>query len=123
LKEGPEVKDEEVQQNLEQFRKQVEAQQIPFGQFLQSQGHTEQSIRKRIRGSLAWQRFREEQLTDEQLQAYFRQHKDQFQADDFDQARPQVAQAYLGAVWENIVQTMRPEAKIELASPPAAPGN
>jgi hypothetical protein len=123
-KKGPAVKSEEVETVLTRFKQQLAAQQTDYNQYLASQGHNEAAFKKRIKGSLAWRKYQQQALSAENLQKYYEQNRDQFQeTQSFEEAQPQVAQAYVTALWQQIVSERKPEAKIEVVKPqaPAAP--
>lgn len=112
LEHGPDVPIQEVQETVEGLKQQLQSQQVTMDQFLDSRGYTEEMLKHRIEGSLAWQKFQQQQATDEKLQQYYQQNEQQFQAASFEQARPHVAQAYMAELWNGIVEQMKPQAEI-----------
>lgn len=122
-KNGPSVSPEEVKGIMEQIERELAAQQIQLPQFLASRGHTMESFQKRLEGSVAWQKFQQEQLSDENLARYFQQNQERFQVEQLDDARQEVANAYLDELWQSIIGQMKPEAEVQqVASPQARPG-
>lgn len=119
LEHGPDVEEQEVQQAVDQLKQQLQSQQVSLDQFLASRGYNEQLLKDRIEGSLAWQKFQQQQVTEDKLRQYFQQNQQQFQAESFEQAKPQVANAYIGKLWTEIVEQMKPEAEIRTAAAPA----
>lgn len=125
--EGPEVEPKEVESNISTIKKQLEEQQVDFNEFLAMRGYTEDSLRKRIKGSLGWQKYHETKMSDENLKSFFEENQDQFQAESYEEApKQQVSQMYMASLWENIVEMEQPEAKIEVMQPKQpkqTPGN
>ncbi len=119
IENGPPVEQQEVAEVLERLDEQLATQQVSMQEFLASRGDTEQSIRQRVKGSLAWRALQEKQLTEENLNRYFQQHQDRFNAESIDQVRDQVASAYMEQLWTSIVREMRSEAEIQAAVPAA----
>lgn len=119
---GPQVKPAEVQQTLDQLAQQLDAQQTSMDDFLASRGYTTDMLKKRVEGSIAWQKLQQQQAADEpQLQEYFEANRAHFQAPDFETAKGQVLNAYLGAVYQGIVQQTKATAKIQIVDPAMAP--
>ncbi len=116
IKKGPEVPPQEVKAVIDQYKEQMQAQGVGFDQFLQSSGYTEDALQRRIEGSLAWQKFQEQEMTEDKLQQHFTENEDRFPADDFEQAKPMVQQSYANTLWAKIVETARPQAEIEVKS-------
>ena len=114
---GPEVTDEEVSGVIDRYKQQVESQGVPFSQFMESRGYTEQGLSKRIQGSIAWQKFQQEQLTEENLKKHLEENQAQFQTDQLEQVQQQVAQSYLTTLYHQIVEETKPNAKIEVIQP------
>jgi parvulin-like peptidyl-prolyl isomerase len=118
---GSGVDPQEVDEVVERIESQVKAQQITMPQYLATSGQTEESFKKRVEGSLAWRKYQEEQLTDENLTRFFQQNRDRFQAETLDQVRQEVTTAYLGELWTSIIGQMKPEAEIKQPVPTQAP--
>lgn len=120
IEEGPDVESQEVESVINRIKQQLADQNVDFRQFLAMQGYTEQNFSKRIEGSLAWQKYQQEQMTPDKLQAFFKENQDHFQAETFEEAQQQVIQAYAESLWRAIVRQMQPDAKIEIAESAAA---
>ncbi len=120
LEEGPDVEPEEVQSTISGVEQQLAQQNVDLQQFLAMQGYTQQSFAKRIEGSLAWQKYQQQQMTPDALEAFFEQNADQFRADSFQEAQQEVVQAYAMSLWRDVVRRMQPEAEIEIAGPAGA---
>lgn len=122
-KEGPDVKDQEVEAVIDRFKQQLKQQSMSFDEFLRSRGYTEDILQKRVEGSLAWQKYQQEQLTESNLREFFDQNKETFGDAGFDEARQKVAQAYVTELWQDAVKEMRPKAEIKTseAKGPAVP--
>lgn len=121
VEKGPGVEKEEVKATVDQIKSDLESRESSLDQYLEMRGQTAEVFESRIEGSLAWQKLQQQQMTEENLQRFFEDNKEQFQADDFQQARGQVAGEYVNAIWRQIVAQARPEAEIEVAGAPAAP--
>ena len=121
IKEGPAVNEKEVKASVDHLKSQLTEQGSTFQQFLASQGHTAESFRTRIKGSIAWHKFQQEQMTDKKLQQFFEQNQTRFNAENMDQVRGEVTESYLNEVWKQIVAQMRPDAEIRMADQKAAP--
>jgi hypothetical protein len=122
INEGPQIPDQEVSSIIDNYAEQVEAQGMKFDEFLASSGYTKQTLQRRVKGSLAWRKYQEQELTDEKLQQHFEQNKEQFPAEEFEEAKPQVAQSFVNKLWTDIVTETQPEAKIEVVEEqPAQP--
>lgn len=115
LAQGPDVAEQEVEAAVEQLKTQLQAQQVTFDQFLASRGYTQEMLKARIEGSLAWQKFQEKEVAEPKLQQFYQENQQHFQAENYEQARPQVANAYVGKLWEEIVAQMKPKAEIRVA--------
>lgn len=120
VEQGPGANPQEVEQQIQQIRQQLQSQNVSLEQFLQSQGQSEEQLRERITASLAWQKLLEQEMTPQNLQQFFQQNQDQFQADDFQQAQREVQQRYTAKVWDDIVKEMKPKAEIEVVQQPRA---
>jgi len=118
LETGPDVEQQEVKAAVDRLKEQLAAQNVSLDQFLVSRGQTPESFHDRIKGSLAWQKFQQQQLTDENLERYFRERQQQFNAESFEEARQEVSNAYVGQLWQQIISQMKPKAEIRVA--PAA---
>lgn len=114
LSEGPKVADEEVEEVIDRYKEQFKQQGVPFDRFLADSGYTQSGLEKRIKGSLAWQKYQEEEVTEEDLQEHFAENQDRFPVDDFEQAKPLVAQSYAGELWAEIVKKEEPKAEIKI---------
>lgn len=114
INEGPQVPEQEVTSIIDNYAEQVEAQGMKFDEFLASSGYTKQTLQRRVQGSLAWRKYQEQELTDERLQQHFEQNKAQFPTEEFEEAKPQVAQSFVNKLWTDIVTETQPEAKIEV---------
>lgn len=111
---GPKVAGEEVQAVIDRYKQQFQSQGVPFEQFLASSGYTKAGLEKRIKGSLAWQKYQEKEATDEKLQQHFAENQGRFPAENFEQAKPLVAQSYASELWQGIVKEKLPDAEIEM---------
>jgi peptidyl-prolyl cis-trans isomerase C len=117
-KNGPAVDPGEVKAIMEQIERELAAQQIQLPQFLASRGHTVESFRKRIEGSVAWQKFQQEQLSDENLSRYFQQNQNRFNAESLEEVRQEVSNAYLDELWKTIISQMKPDAEVQQVASP-----
>jgi len=115
---GPAVDQREVQALVNQIEGQLSAQEIALPEFLASRGLTKESFQKRVEGSVAWQKFQQQQLTDENLTRYFQQNRNRFTAESLDEVRQEVIDAYLGEMWTSIVNQMKSEAEVQQVAPP-----
>jgi len=115
LDKGPEVEPEEIKETLGQVRKQVTAQNSSFDQFLAMRGYTADMFENRIKGSLAWQKYQQDKVTERELQRHFEQNKERFNAQELSQVRGQVTDSLIGEIWGDIVGQMKPKAKIQMA--------
>jgi len=113
-KNGPDVKSEEVESVVARVKQQLQAQNVSFDQYVASRGLTEKSFKKRIKGSLGWQKYQQEKLKSENLRAYFKDNSDKFQADKYEEAQQEVAQLYVASLWEDIVSQQKPKAEIKI---------
>lgn len=123
--EGPAVDPREVESAVDRVKQQLSSQQVEFNQFLATRGYTEDTFRKRIEGSIAWQKYQQERLNEENLRDFFEQNADQFQATSFEEApQQQVVQSYTTSMWDDIVNQLKPGAEIEVVQSggPEAPG-
>lgn len=112
---GPGVKAEEVNASIERLKEQLSAQGGSFERFLASRGQTEETFKDRIKGSIAWHKFQQEQVTEEKLNQFFQENQGRFNAQSFDQARQEVTNAYVEKIWDEIVAETKPEAEIRMA--------
>ncbi len=120
---GPKVESQEVQQTIDQLDEQLESQQASMKDFLASRGYTADMLKKRIEGSIAWQKLQQQQAGDEaRLQQYFAANRNQFQTEDFEAAKQQVLNAYLGAMYQGIVQETKDSVEVRILDPSLAPG-
>lgn len=111
--ENVEVPNAQVKQTIQQVEQQLAQQQMQLETYLASQGQTMDSFKKRIVGSLAWQGLQQQEMQPEKLQQFYQSNQQLFQGGNFEEAQPQVAQAYLGSLWEQIVKEMKPKAEIK----------
>ncbi len=118
--EGPDVEADEVESVVDRIKQQLAEQNVDFRRFLAMQGHTEESFEKRIEGSLGWQKFQQQQMTPDALQAFFQQNADQFEGDSLQEAQQEVVEAYAMSLWQSVVRRMQPEAEIKLVEPAGA---
>jgi len=118
---GPTVEKQEIDSAIEGVKQQLSTQQVPFEKFLEMRGHTEESFEQRIEGSLAWQKFQQQQVSAEKLKQFFEANKEAFQAESFEQAQQQVVQSYVATLWSDIVRAMKPNAEIKLAGSASSP--
>lgn len=107
------VPEQQVQQTIEQVEQQLAQQQVRLDQYVSSQGQTMDSFKKRIEGSIAWQGLQQQELSPEKIQQFYQENQQAFPGDNFEAVQPQVAQAYAGVVWDQIVKEMKPKVKIE----------
>jgi uncharacterized membrane protein YheB (UPF0754 family) len=112
---GPDVAEQEIDASIDHLKAQLQEQGTSFDQFLVSQGHTRETFQDRIKGSIAWHKLQNQQATDEKLGQFFQENQDQFGAENFDQVRSQVANAYVDQLWKQIIAQMRPNAEIVIA--------
>lgn len=118
---GPQVTDEEIEQQVQQVEEQLEAQEIPLQQFLASRGYTEESFQDRIKGTLQWQKYQQQQATEDNLREFFEQNQDQIPGESFEEAQQHVVHAFSASLWEDIIRQTQPEAEIEILDPSLAP--
>lgn len=112
LEKAPDVKQQEVKAVVDRFQQQLAAQDVELERYLVSRGHTPDTFENRIKGSLAWQKIQQQQLTDENLARFYQENQQQFNAGSFEEARQDVANAYLGEVWKQIISQTKPAAEI-----------
>lgn len=112
--EGPEVEEQEVEKILNGAQEQVKAQGMKFDEFLASRGHTPKSFERRIEGSLAWEKYQQQEMTEEKLRQHFEQNKEQFPVQEYEQARPWVVQSYASQLWTAIVREAGKDAEVEM---------
>ena len=115
LKDGPDVAEEEVKGAIDRLQEHLQTQNVTLEQFIASRGFGDQeTLAKRIEGSLAWQKYQQEKMNPEALQQFYQQNQQKFApASSFEEAQPQVAQAYAAELWAEIVAEMRPKAEIK----------
>ncbi|TWT65144.1 SurA N-terminal domain-containing protein [Allorhodopirellula solitaria] len=124
--ENVDVPEAQVEQTIQQVEQQLAEQKVPLKTYVSSQGQTMDSFKKRIEGSLAWQGLQQRELQPEKLQRFYQSNQQMFPGENYEEVQPQVAQAYVGSLWERIVKETKPNAKIEKknASPRGAqPGS
>lgn len=122
IDQGPDVEKQEVEEVLARAKEQIEAQGIEFDQFLVSRGYTHASVKDRIKGSIAWQKFQQQQLTEENLQQHYAAHRDRFQGEEYEAVRNRLAQSYLQQLRNEIVQRTLPNAEITVMETPPPEG-
>ena len=69
------AKGQEIERELQRIRKRLEQQQLTLDQYLQRSGLTHDELRQTVAWQIAWPRFLERHLTDENLERYFQQHR------------------------------------------------
>jgi hypothetical protein len=112
LEKAPDIKQQEVKAVVDRVQEQLAAQEVELERYLVSRGHTPDSFKDRIKGSIAWQKLQQQQLTDENLARFYQENQQQFNAGSFEEARQDVANAYLGEVWKQIISQTKPAAEI-----------
>lgn len=117
LDKGPGADPKEVDQMMQRFQRQLQSRDMSLEEFLKTRGQTKKQFRKRIAGSIAWRKFQQKQMSPKKLRTFFQNNQKDFQADSFEQARQKVRQAYTAKLWNDIVQTMKPDAEIKMAKP------
>jgi parvulin-like peptidyl-prolyl isomerase len=63
---------------VQRLRKWAAEQEISWDQYLHSRGLDEPQLREQLAWEISWSRFLEQHATDDNLQRYFDQHRDQF---------------------------------------------
>ncbi len=123
LRERVSVESEEIENVVAGFVQQLQAQQLTLDDFLAELGQTERDLRKRVEGSLAWQKFQEQQLVPDNLQAYYQQNQQQFGGRSYEEVEPMLPQLVVQDLWNRIVTQAQPDAEIEVfrAQQPATP--
>jgi hypothetical protein len=117
---GPDVSKQEVETVVGQIKQQVEASGVSYDQFLQERGQSESELENRLTGSLAWQKYQQQELTEPKLREHYDRNKQHFAGQNFDQAKPVVAQSMVASLWTQVVAQARPDAKIEVVDQAAA---
>lgn len=107
------VPQSQVKQTIEQVEQQLAQQQVPLETYVSNQGQTMDSFKRRIEASLAWQGLQQQELRPEKLQQFYQSNQELFPGESFEAVQPQVAQAYMGTLWEQIVKKKKPKARIE----------
>ena len=69
---------QEIDRELQRIRKRLEQQQLTLDQYLQRSGLTTGALRQTVAWQIAWPRFLEHHLTDQNLERYFQQHRRDF---------------------------------------------
>jgi len=77
----------EIDRQLQRIRKRLEEQQLTMDPYLQSAGLTSGELRQSVAWQIAWPRFLERYLTDENLERYFQQHRRDFDGTELDVAQ------------------------------------
>lgn len=123
--ENVDVPKDQVKETIVQVEQQLAQQKLPLEAYLNNQGQTMNSFTKRIKGSLAWQGLQKQAMQPDKLQQFYQSNQQMFQGKSFEEVQPQVAQAYAGSLWEQIVNDRKPKARIEKqnANRGAAAGN
>ncbi|TVS19305.1 MAG: hypothetical protein EA424_08890 [Planctomycetaceae bacterium] len=114
---GPDVEEQEVDAELNRVRQGLQEQGASLEQYLAATKQPLDELRQRIEGSLAWQRFQQQQMSPDKLQEFYEQQRPRFGEATFEQVQPQVMQLYVARIWEDIVNQMKPQAKIQVAQP------
>jgi hypothetical protein len=114
---GPDVEEQEVDAELDTIRQSLKEQGISLKQYLAATKQPLDELRRRIEGSLAWQRFQQQQLSPDKLQEFYKHQRPRFGEATFEQAQPQVVRLYVAQIWKDIVNQMKPQAKIQVAQP------
>lgn len=118
IAEGPDVQAQELKSAIDSLKEQLQAQQVTYNQFLDARGLTDKALQSRIEGSLAWQKLQQQEITQENLQTYFQENKEQFNAESFEQVpQQQLTQRYAMTLWSDIVKDKKPNANIEILMP------
>lgn len=78
LENSPEVDAKIFEGVLANVRQQLEGQGTTLSQYLQTRGQDEDSFRRQIQASIAWQQLLAEETSPEKLKAYFSENKEQF---------------------------------------------
>jgi hypothetical protein len=118
--ENVDVPKSQLKQTVDKLEQQLAQQQMSLEGYLASQGQTIDSFKKRIEGSLAWQGLQQKELQPEKLQQFYKANQKAFPGDSFEAVQPQVAQAYVSSLWEQIVNEMEPKASIEKKNAPGS---
>lgn len=118
IENGPDVPKQEVEATIGQYKQQLQGQGVSFDEFLQARGYTEASLTKRVEGSLAWQKHQQQQMTDDKLKEHFEKNQSRFPVEDFESAKPLVAQSFVSEMWTDIVQQAKPSAQIRIVEQP-----
>jgi hypothetical protein len=114
---GPDVEEHEVDAELNNIRQSLKGQGVSLEQYLAATKTPLEELRRRIEGSLAWQRFQKQQMSPDKLQEFYEHQKPRFGEATFEQVQPQVVQLYIAKIWEDIVKQMKPQAQIQMAQP------
>lgn len=72
------AKSQEVDRELQRIRKRLEQQELTLDQYLQRSGLTQDQLRETVAWQIAWPRFLDRYLTEENLDRYFQQHRRDF---------------------------------------------
>lgn len=121
IENGPDVPQQEVDATIGQYKQQLQGQGVSFEEFLQARGYTEASLTRRVQGSLAWQKHQQQQMTEDKLKQHFEQNQSRFPVEDFEAAKPLVAQSFVSEMWTEIVQQAKPNAQIRIVQEPGQP--
>ncbi len=122
LEHGPDIEQKEVEEVLEGVQKKLQTQGTTLHQYLASSKQTAEELRTRIEGSIAWQKYQQEQMSPGKLRQFYEDQRQRFGQATFEQVQPQVTQLYVNKIWNDIVEQMKPKAKIQLARPPQGAG-
>lgn len=114
MKSGADVEQKEVTTVLKQFENQLAGQQVSLDDYLKSIGHTRESFKDRVKGSLAWQKYQREQVTPDKLNEYFEENEQAFNAGSLQEAEQEVRNAYVNEMWGEIISEMKPTAEINV---------
>jgi hypothetical protein len=122
ISKGPDVPKQEVEATIGQYKQQLQGQGVSFDEFLQARGYTEDSLTRRVQGSLAWQKHQQQQMTEDKLKEHFEENQSRFPVEDFEAAKPLVAQSFVSEMWTDIVAEVRSDADIRIVEQPAPGG-
>lgn len=109
-----EVEKQQIDSVVTRVKKQLSEQQVGFDVYLAPRGYDENVFRRRVEGSLGWQMYQQQHLQLDKLEKFFEANRNQFQAESFQEAQPQVVQAYAASLWSNIVKQTKPKAEIKV---------
>lgn len=70
--------DAQVDRAVRRLQRLADQQQVPWSEYLEREGVDESQLRDRLAWQIGWQQFVQQQVTDQNLQRYFDQHREQF---------------------------------------------